>query len=43
MFTALQLAGLVLVVIGATMLGGVGGAIVGAGIAVGYVGLAGER
>lgn len=43
MFTALQLAGLILIVIGAALLGGAGGALVGAGIAVGYVGLAGER
>jgi hypothetical protein len=42
MFSALQLLGLALVIAGATMLAGVPGALIGAGIAVGYVGLAGE-
>jgi hypothetical protein len=43
MFTALQLLGLGLTVAGLVVLAGVGGALIGAGVAVVYVGLAGER
>lgn len=43
MFTLMQLVGLVLVVVGATMLAGVPGLLVAAGAAMVYVGLAGER
>ncbi len=43
MFTALQLVGLCLIIAGTTIIAGLGGALLGAGIAVGYIGLAGER
>jgi hypothetical protein len=43
MFTALQLLGLGLIIAGAVVVAGVGGALIGAGIAATYVGLAGER
>lgn len=43
MFTAMQLIGLVLVVIGAGIGGGLPGALVGGGIVLTYFGLAGER
>lgn len=43
MFTALQLVGLCLIVAGSALVAGVGGALIGAGIAVGYIGLAGDR
>ena len=42
MFTLLQLLGLVLVVVGATLLAGFPGLLVGAGVALTYVGVAGE-
>jgi hypothetical protein len=42
MFTLLQLLGLVLVVVGATLAAGVPGLLVGAGVALTYVGLSGE-
>ena len=43
MFTALQLAGLILIVVGAAVVAGIGGGVIGAGVAVAYIGLAGER
>jgi hypothetical protein len=43
MFTAMQLVGITLVIVGATLLGGVPGLLVAAGVALTYVGLAGER
>ena len=43
MFTLMQLVGLVLVVVGATMLAGVPGLLVVGGAAATYIGLAGER
>ena len=43
MFTAMQLIGLVLVVIGAGIGAGWAGVLVGAGIMLAYFGLAGER
>lgn len=43
MFTALQLVGLCLIVAGASIVAGLGGALIGTGLAVGYIGLAGER
>lgn len=43
MFTVLQLVGLLLIAAGAAVLGGVGGAVIGVGIAAAYVGLAGDR
>ena len=42
MFTALQLLGLGLIVAGAIVVAGLGGALIGAGIAAVYFGLAGE-
>jgi hypothetical protein len=42
MFTALQLLGLALFVAGCVVVAGVGGALIGSGIAVTYLGLAGE-
>lgn len=42
MFTALQLLGLVLVVVGVALAAGVPGLLVGVGVALTYVGLAGE-
>jgi len=43
MFTAMQLFGLVMVVVGAFIGAGLPGALVGAGILLTYFGLAGER
>jgi hypothetical protein len=43
MFTAMQLIGLALVIVGAFLAAGVPGAIVGAGVTLTYFGLAGER
>lgn len=43
MFTALQLAGLALIVFGLVLLAGVAGGAIGAGVALVYVGVAGER
>lgn len=43
MFTAMQLVGLVLVVVGAAIGAGLPGALVGAGVMLTYFGLAGER
>jgi len=42
MFTALQILGLALVVAGLVVIAGVGGALLGAGVSVVYLGLAGE-
>lgn len=42
MFTALQLTGLALIIAGSALVAGLGGALIGAGIAAGYIGLAGE-
>lgn len=43
MFTFMQLLGLVLVVVGAALLAGAPGVLIGAGVAITYIGLAGER
>lgn len=43
MFTAMQLIGLILVVVGSGIGAGLPGALVGAGIVLTYFGLAGER
>lgn len=42
MFTLLQLLGLVLLVVGATLAAGVPGALIGAGVSALYIGFAGE-
>jgi hypothetical protein len=42
MFTALQLLGLALFVAGCVVVAGVGGALIGSGIAATYIGYAGE-
>ena len=42
MFTLLQLLGLVLFVAGCVVVAGVGGALIGSGVAATYIGLAGE-
>lgn len=43
MFTALQLLGLGLVVVGGVVLAGFGGLLIGLGVSALYVGVAGER
>jgi hypothetical protein len=42
MFTVLQLLGLAVFVAGCVVVAGIGGALIGAGIAATYIGLAGE-
>ena len=42
MFTLIQLLGLVLVAVGATLVAGVPGLLIGVGVALTYVGFAGE-
>jgi len=41
--TVLQVAGLVLLTVGATVLGGPGGLLIGLGVSAGYIGVAADR